>query len=86
MGKLESREAPFNTSYGVPAEEDPTLTLTPFQLWKRNHASGWRFGVTAGAACAAAVFITNVLIFIWAESRNGFPGIEYEGGKHVMVR
>lgn len=51
--------------------------------WRRKKTTGWRFGVISCAASSILVFLINLILLIWAESKNNFTSSDNDGKKPI---
>jgi len=75
----------FEASKSPPPYDGATSTtvgVSSKPSWRRQHLTGWRFGVVSCAASAGCVFLINVSVTLWASQRLGITegrGILFEG-------
>ena len=85
MPRSEQQKTPLITALPLIAHDRTNNDEYPDEKPSRRpkYTTGWRFGVAACCCSAVAVFVTNLTIFLWAESKNGFAGFN-DDGKHTL--
>lgn len=79
------QKTPYTSHLAIKTQhEPPERSLVWKASWFRKRAIGWRAGVLSGVACSTAVFLINISVFLWAESKNGWRKLDDGDGKYTL--